>query len=36
METIKLHFVDVFNRKVVGWEVFTRESAEQAATVRIP
>lgn len=26
-------FLAVFSRKVVGWEVFTRESAEQAATV---
>ena len=26
-------FMDVFSRKIVGWEVFTRESAEQAATV---
>lgn len=26
-------FLDVFSRKIVGWEVFTSESAEQAATV---
>jgi len=26
-------FMDVFSRKIVGWEVFTHESAEQAATV---
>lgn len=26
-------FLDVFSRKIVGWEVFATESAEQAATV---
>ena len=26
-------FLDVFSRKIVGWGVFSRESAEQAATV---
>ena len=26
-------FLDVFSRKIVGWEVFASESAEQAATV---
>ncbi len=31
--TVKGLFLDVFSRKIVGWEVFASERAAQAATV---